>query len=210
MKGGTMKTSIAISLLLICVGCAAQDKNVAEPSATVIEERSPAGQPLAGVDAVVVKVTTKVKSVDLATRHVTLIGPEGEALTVKAGEHIQRLDEVKPGDAVVVDYLQAVAFEVRPPTAEEKANPTVMGAGAARAEKSMAPAAAVAGIVRSIVTISKIDKKAGTVTVTLPGGRTETIKAKHPENLERIKVGDTAAVSYTEAVGLNLVPAGKK
>ena len=77
-----MKIGALLLTLLACAGCTAQDTApVPEPSAVAFEERSPAGQPLSGVDGVIIKVTARVKKVDLATRKVTLVGPDGEAVT---------------------------------------------------------------------------------------------------------------------------------
>ncbi len=213
-----MRLGKIILLSLLCVGCAtqqqaqssAQQDAVPQPVTTVIEGRTPMGEPLAGVDAVVVKVTARVKSVDMATRKVTLVGPEGNVFTVKASDQVKRLNEIKPGDNVEAEFLQSMEFEVRPLTAEEKANPVVAVGAAGRADASAAPAAGVGQQIRTTVMISAINTTAGTVTLTMPDHKKKTIKAKYPENLKRIKVGDTAVVTYTEAIGINLVPRAKK
>jgi hypothetical protein len=203
-------TRILIALVLAaCAGCAAQDNDTTGTGVTteVWEERSPAGQPLSGSEGVISSISAKVKSVDQAKRLVTVVGPTGREITVKAGDKVQRLSEVKAGDVVTLEYLEAMAFEVRPPTGAEKAAPAVAAIGEGRADKSAAPAGGVAGVVHQVAAISAIDHKAGTVTIKPAKGESVTIKAKYPENLKRVKVGDTVAITYTEAVALSLTPA---
>lgn len=206
-----MRHAIIVLALLTAMGCSAQKEAtpIPQPTATVVEERSPAGEPLAGMDGVLIKVTAKVKAIDLEKRIVTLVGPDGKVITTKAGNEIKRLNEVKVGDLVTIEYMQAVAFEVRPPTAEEKANPVAVAMGAGRADPKAAPAGGAGQVVHQIVKVTKIDKKDGTVTIKLADGRSETIKAKYPENLNRIKVGDTAAVTFAETMAISLTPASK-
>ena len=119
-----MRIGGVAAALLVCLGCAAQEKGAPPPEEDVVawEERSPAGQPLAGADGVIAKITAKVKKVDTVKRRVTLVGPTGEEVTVRAGEQVQRLNEIKAGDDVVLEYIESLAFEVRPPTKAEQAD----------------------------------------------------------------------------------------
>ena len=57
-----------------------------------------------------VEVTAKVEAVDPAKRTVTLRGPEGGVRTIKVDERVRRLEEVKPGDEVVVRHTEALAI----------------------------------------------------------------------------------------------------
>jgi hypothetical protein len=60
------------------------------------------------------EVKATVVAVDLATRAVTLKGEDGKTFKVQAGDAVQRLDQVKPGDVVAVTYTESLAFEVVP------------------------------------------------------------------------------------------------
>ena len=53
-------------------------------------------------------------------------------------------------------------------------------------------------------TIAAIDKDAGTVTLRSADGELTTIKARHPENLERVVVGDLVEITYTEALAVSV------
>ena len=49
-------------------------------------------------------VRATVKAIDMKTRTLTLVGPQGETKTLKVGEQVQNLAQVKPGDTVVARY----------------------------------------------------------------------------------------------------------
>ena len=55
-------------------------------------------------------------------------------------------------------------------------------------------------------TITNIDLANGTVTLTGPNGGRQTIKARDPENLKKVKVGDLVDITYTEAVAISVKP----
>jgi hypothetical protein len=55
-----------------------------------------------------------------------------------------------------------------------------------------------------LVTVDAIDEANGTVTVKAGNGTTETVKARNPQNLKRIKVGGELAVGVSRTVGLTL------
>jgi hypothetical protein len=58
------------------------------------------------------QVQARVDEIDYATRHVVLTGPEGNQVELTVDEAVQRLDEVKPGDIVVVRYTEALAMRM--------------------------------------------------------------------------------------------------
>jgi hypothetical protein len=155
-------------------------------------------------------ITATVESVDLDKREVTLKGPLGNTVTVKADKSVKRLDEIKAGDTVRATYYQSVVAALREPTAEEKANPLVVEEGAARTPETEAPGAGVALRVKAVATIESIDRSAQTITVKGPRGKTVTAKVQNPENLEKMEVGKTIVIAYTEALALTLEKVGKK
>ena len=48
------------------------------------------------------------------------------------------------------------------------------------------------------------NRKAHTVTIKGPEGRTETITAKDPRNLDAAKVGDLVEITYKQALAVSL------
>lgn len=151
--------------------------------------------------------TATVESIDQKTRMVTLRGSDGRTTTFRAGDEVRNLAQVKAGDQVVATYYEAIAAEVRKPTAEEQANPTAILEAAGRAPLGALPGAAGARVLRLVATITAIDTATDHVTLTGPEGRSLTLKARDPRNLALVKVGDPVVITYTEAVALSVTPA---
>jgi hypothetical protein len=87
-----------------------------KPSVKVAEatERAALGQKPAGTVVRETTLTAKVLKIDRATRHVTLEGPEGNAVTLKVDQSIP-LDNVKVGKLVEARFKEAVAITVTKP-----------------------------------------------------------------------------------------------
>ena len=155
-------------------------------------------------------VTATVESIDVANREVTLKGPEGNLVTLNVGEKVQRLNEVKKGDQVIVEYYIGIAGELRPPTDEEKAQPYVVLEDEARTPKGDAPAGAVARTVRVVATVVGLDLPSQTATLKGPKGRYLTVHVDDPAKIKSAKIGDTVVVVATEGLAVTLVKAQAK
>ncbi len=209
-----MKREFVVTLLILssAVACSQGSKDTSSTPATKVGQavsQTPYNEPLVRRESQFIEVNAKVEAIDYKSRSITLKGPDGKLETFTVDQAVTRFNEIKKGDTVVAQYLQSVAFEVREPTAEEKKNPKMMVEAAGKAPTSSAPAAAAGRTVRAIVTVEGIDRKNETVTVKIPQGQTITVQAKDPKNLDRIKIGDTVAVSYTQAVAIALEPKTK-
>ena len=203
-----MRTLIVVFLVSALVPVAL----ASSPSAPVVAQASspaakPAAQPKAQEaakpkpqTAAVVTLRGTVEAIDKEKQTVTLKGPK-RTLVVQVQDP-KKLDAIKVGDPVVGKYYEALAFEVK------KAGTATPGItaqqGVASSKPSETPAGAVGERVTVTVTITEIDKKAGTVTVKGPEGRTETIKARDPKNLDAVKVGDLVEITYTRALAIAL------
>jgi hypothetical protein len=83
--------------------------------ANVSIERAAKGSKPSGVVTGTYAVTASVEDIDYDTRHVTLKRPDGENITLKVGDAVKRLNEVKKGDHVVVKYTEALGISVTTP-----------------------------------------------------------------------------------------------
>jgi Cu/Ag efflux protein CusF len=154
-----------------------------------------------------VEVQATVTAIDLQTRTVTLKGPQGNEMTLHVDESARNLPQVKVGDVVRVAYTEALAWKMSKST---KAAPTAeVEEAAARAKAGQKPGGAAARRITITATIEAIDLANGTVTLKGPQGNSRTIKARNPDNLKKVKVGDLIDISYTEAVALKVEPAAK-
>jgi hypothetical protein len=155
------------------------------------------GGGLAGEESELKTMTAKVESVSLKARTLTLRTADDKVVPLKVGESVRNLAQVEKGDTVELDYFEAVEFEVRKPTPEEIALAGVGVDVAGRAPQGSKPAALVAGERVDILTIESIDKKKQLITLKSPEGYV-TVKAKYPQNLKVVKVGDTVVVKTSE------------
>ncbi len=59
------------------------------------------------------EVTATVEAIDVATRMVSLRGPDGEVVTVQVDPAVRNLPRVKVGDRVVARYYEALGAELK-------------------------------------------------------------------------------------------------
>jgi Cu/Ag efflux protein CusF len=160
----------------------------------------------AGV-AQTVKFSATITAIDAATRDVTLKGPQGNEIVVTAGPEVKNFANMKVGDQVDVQYVEALTLELK------KGGGMVV----ARTEKADAmgakPGAQPAGAVGRQVTIvaDVIGVDAAKQTVTLKGPqRTVDLRIADPEQFKRIAKGDQVEATFTQALAIAVEPAAKK
>lgn len=155
-----------------------------------------------------ISATGTVEAVDLAKRTVTLKGEGGRVETFAVDPAAKNLDQVKPGDVLVILYKESLVWELNKPGAGVQG---VEAVGAvATAKKGEMPGGVVGQQVTATVTITQIDAKAPTITIKGPAGNERTIRVKDPKKLEGVKVGDTLDITYTEAVAISVERAPAK
>jgi len=200
-----MKTAFRYAILLTALLTASQS-----PSLLAQETAAPKDAPMGRVAAMHATLSAEVSAIDLAKREVTLKGPQGNEVTLTAGEAVKRLDQVKVGDFVRVDYLVSVAAELRPPTPEEAQHPLVIMDAAGRAAADSAPAGGVARQFKVVTTIEALNRPEQTITVKGPLGHSLTARVADPDILTKFHIGDTIVIVYTEALALSLDKVEKK
>ncbi len=183
----------ALCITLGIAGCSAMHKEAPPP---------PAPLPSGTVGAGAVSATATVKAIDQKTRMVTLRRADGSLIKFRAGDEVRNLPQVKVGDEVTVTYYESLAYEVKKP------GDAVPGASVAeaaeRAKVGEKPGATGARVTTVTATIAAIDKPAMTVTLRSADGELTTIKARDPQKLDRVAVGDLVDITYTEALGISV------
>ena len=152
-----------------------------------------------------IEVDARVQKIDLKSRKVTLMGPEGNLMTITAGDGVKRLNEIKVGDIVAVEYTTYMAAELRKPTAAEEKEPLIIIADAGKAPAGMPPGAEVGAIVQAVVSIEIINRPFSTVTIKGPRGNYVTIPVEDAELLTEVKVGQKIIMTYAESIAVSLV-----
>ena len=147
-----------------------------------------------------------VEAIDKDKQTITLKGPN-RSLTVRVQDP-SKLDAIKVGDPVVGKYYESLMIEVKKPGESTPGATAQQAVGTSKPGET--PAGAVAQQVTVTATIVAIDKKAQTATIKGPEGKTVTIKARDPKNLDKVKVGDNVEITYTEALAISLDKTAKK
>jgi Cu/Ag efflux protein CusF len=146
------------------------------------------------------EMSATVKAIDYKTRRITLTD-NGVDTSFVASDDVKNFGQIKKGDTVVIDYKEAVAWELNKGGKAAGPSETTTQWGARPGEK---PEGGMNREVRGTVVITKIDKKQPSVTVKTAGGETQTLKVRHPERLEGVKVGDAVDVIYSEAMAVRV------
>lgn len=160
----------------------------------------------AGV-AEVVKLTATITALDKATRDVTLKGPQGNEITLTAGSEVKNFDQMKVGDQVNVEYLQALTLELKKGGGLVVARTEQKGGAAAKPGEK--PAAAMGRQVTIVADVIATDPAKQTITLKGPK-QTVDMRIADPEQFKRIAKGDQVEATFTQAVALAVTPAAKK
>lgn len=146
----------------------------------------------------VTSMTATVEKIDLKKRVVTIRNSEGDVRTVHAGKEVVNLPQVRVGDKVAVDYYESFAVRMAKP-GEVRDEVKGMVGLAKPGEKPGYVEAAETTVTAAIL---DIDKARETVALKGPDGDVVVVKVANPANLDKVKVGDTIVITYTEALAV--------
>jgi hypothetical protein len=155
------------------------------------------------VIAETMKITAKITAIDKATRDVTLQGPQGNLLTVTAGPDVKNFDQLKVGDNVDLQYLEALTLELKKGGGMAVARKEQ--SGAVGAGKGATPGGAVGRQVTVVADVVAVDPTKQVVTLKGPQ-RTVDLRIPDPEQFKRIAKGDQVEATYTQAVAVAVEP----
>jgi hypothetical protein len=143
-----------------------------------------------------VTVTATIEAIDKANRLVTLRGPEGNSVDVKAPDQMEGFNSLKVGDQVTATYFAAVMIRAR------KAGDPVSGGEPAttvrRTERT--PGSETRQERTFTATVEAVDMKAPSLRVKGPQGRVLTVAVTDPKQLQNLKAGDTVDLTYYESL----------
>jgi hypothetical protein len=153
---------------------------------------------LGGAD--VTTVSSTVEAIDHATREVTLKGKDGKTVTFIVGPEVKNLPQVRKGDTVTMDYVQAVALTLKK-TDNKTRDRTVTDISQTAAPGQM-PAAIAGKHVKVVASVESMDAKTGIVILRGPQRTVELLVDK--ALLKNVKVGDMVEAEYAEAVAIKV------
>ena len=155
-----------------------------------------------GTRAVVAAIEAEIVAIDLETKEVTLVGPQGQHVTIVAQEKVVKISDLQVGDRVAAEYLASLHGEVREPTADELANPWVVLEGGVIDQNPAHPGVGAARQVRAVCSIEAFDAEAGFVMIKDSRGKMHTIGGIPAAKFEGVSLGEDMVVVYTEALAI--------
>lgn len=182
--------------LMACSG--SEPQSAAQPAPSV-EKVAPAS-PL-NVNRSEVKTTVaKVDSIDLKTRMVTLRTLEGRVFTVHVGKEAVNLPQVKKGDLVEITYGQELRVRLAEP-GEVRNDQVSVVTGAKPGEKPHGIGFNETNVTAKIL---ELDKANELVNLQFADGTKAVVKVQNPANLDKVKVGDSIAITYIEVLEISV------
>jgi hypothetical protein len=208
----------AASAALLSLACAtsapprppAAPPPIAAPPRANLAEVKPTGTPGQATAVRTQLLAAKVESVDAASRKVNVLWQDGRKETIAVGPAVKRLEEIAPGDQVLVDVQQQLRLEYQLP-GSPSVPLTVVGEGGRTVTASAgAPGAVVSSGFQATVTVKKIDAATRIVALQDPAGASYEVWASTDVALEKLKVGDRLLATYTEATVVRVEKAPKQ
>lgn len=195
-----MKLTVLAAASLLATTALAQDKAPAPAAA-------PTMQAIADAMSVREKVTATavVQAVDQKHRLLTLKGEDGKVFTIKVGDEVRNLAQVRAGDTVKATYHQALAVQLDT-VQGTGVNKRVVTVSAGRAPAGAMPAGVVEENVEMLGTILAVNKEKRTVLI--QGAEHHvTLKIPADMDLKDLKVGDQVRATYTQELAVVVEPA---
>jgi len=191
---------LAISLSAILILGLGFNSGARAQSATA--EATPAETAPEGVgSATVVTFHGKIVNVNPAKKQVTLEGPAGRRVTLDV-RNPDNLGAAKVGEPFAARVYEVVTIRKKKPN--ENVESASLSEGIWTTNPGGAPGGSRAVHIKLLVTVDGIDEAHGTVTLKAADGSTETVKARNPQNLKRLKVGDELVISIYRAIAISL------
>jgi hypothetical protein len=154
-----------------------------------------------------VDVTATISAIDAAKREITLKGPDGKDTTVVAGPEVKNFSQLKVGDKVDIQYVEALVLELKkggglPVARTEKESMTSAKPGETPGAKGSRKVTVVGDVIA-------LDPATQTVTLKGPQ-RTADLKVRDKKQFDLISKGDQIEATYTEALAVAVKPSTKK
>lgn len=155
-----------------------------------------------------ISATATVDKVDAQKRDLTLRNEDGTEFTVEVPPSV-RLDRIREGDRVKIDYYEASALSLKKP--QPGAQPRSDETTVTEHKAGKLPGGMVTHRITATVEVVRVDRAGNRVTVRRPDGVIDTINVTDPAmraQLANMHEGDRIQATYTEAVAITVMPEG--
>jgi Cu/Ag efflux protein CusF len=179
------------------------------PSEAARPQADKGGQEPTKTVAQLTHMTAMVKKVDMKKRELTLTDDTGNQMVVQVPEDVTRLDQVKKGDRLNLDYYQSVALSLKKPG--EASSP--VEAKIVERNEGALPGGIVARKITATAQVLKVNPAENKLTIKGPNGAVDTINVSDPDvqtDLHKLKKGDQIEVTYSQALAASVMPKDKE
>ena len=124
--------------------------------------------------------------------------PDGKIETINVPVDVKQFDQLKVGDKVSATYNNTVSARLKPPgeaPVDNMAGSTSMG-------QNVASGGTAATLRTMTVTVTDVDKNAGSISVDGPNGWKYSRRVADPAMLDKLKVGDKLDITWDTSVTL--------
>ena len=141
-------------------------------------------------------ISATVEAINVTTRTLTMKGPKGNVMDIVVPETVKRFPEIKVGDTLTARYYENLVIRKKQPgekdvdTAAEAVTP---GTGSK-------PAGTAATQRTITATITALDPKVPSITLSGPNKWTYSARIEDRKVLGQVKVGDKVDLTWTEAL----------
>lgn len=150
-----------------------------------------------GVIAETMEINARVIAIDHFNREATLMGTDGNEVTVKVGPEAVNFDKIQKGDMVKVTITEQMVVFVDETSTSIGGSTAVMAVGA--------QAGGLAAETREIVAkISEIDSENRTATLTFQDGSRKTFPVRDDIDLSKHSIGEQVVFQITEMVAIDI------
>jgi len=157
------------------------------------------GKPYMEATDKITEQATVIK-INKTTRDVTLLGEAGDTIKVHCGPEVKNFAQIKLKDVVKATYIEKLTIMAEAPGTPSVTKETSEGA----AKLGAKPSASVTERTTVKATITAIDKAKGTATLKGMEGNEVVVTPRHPENLDKVAVGDMVTFTYTQTVAVSV------
>jgi len=152
------------------------------------------------------ETTATITAIDAKTREVTLKGPQGQEITLTASPEVKNFAQMKVGDQVHVQYVEALTLELKKGSKAPVSRVDESAVDAAKPGES--PAGAIGRRVTVMAEVVGLDAAKQKVTLRGPN-RTVELDVQDPAQFALLAIGDRVEATYTEAMAIRVEPAKK-
>jgi hypothetical protein len=141
-------------------------------------------------------ISATVEAINVTTRTLTMKGPKGNFMDIVVPESVKRFAEIKVGDTLTARYYENLVIRKKQP-GEKDVDTSAEGVTPGTGRKP----AGTAAVQRTITaTITALDPKVPSITLSGPNKWTYSARIEDKKVLDQVKVGDKVDLTWTEAL----------